>query len=144
MKIVKASNSDVQTIFRHAKKVAVESTMGYAKGHEQHAVNGIKMALSNGYYLVAKEDHKLLGWVLVTGTIDSIKNTYIGYIADLYVLEEHRKKGIGNKLLKAGLNKCKQHGYKYVQLNVFAKNPAKNLYEEFGFEDLIHTMQIKL
>ncbi|MEM8895415.1 MAG: GNAT family N-acetyltransferase [Bacteroidota bacterium] len=51
----------------------------------------------------------------------------------LAVLPEHRKQGIGTKLLQRYLEEIKYQGFRKVSLSVDATNPASRLYERLGF-----------
>ena len=58
-----------------------------------------------------------------------------GYIADLFVLPEHRGNGAGKQLVKAMLNHPDLQGLRRMLL---ATRDAHGLYERFGFEPLAH------
>jgi ribosomal protein S18 acetylase RimI-like enzyme len=58
-----------------------------------------------------------------------------GYIANVAVLPEQRRKGIARKLVEACIAHARQRGDKTVTLDVIAENlPALQLYEKLGFE----------
>ncbi len=54
-----------------------------------------------------------------------------GYVADVFVLEPHRGKGIARQLLKAITDHPEIQGLRLVML---ATRDAHGLYEQFGFE----------
>ncbi len=51
------------------------------------------------------------------------------------VLEQHRRQGIGTKLLAAMINRLSENGYRQVSLSVDLANYAYHLYRKFGFVD---------
>ncbi len=56
-----------------------------------------------------------------------------GYVTNIAVLPEFRRKGIGNKLLKYVINDCKSE-LEFISLEVRASNSAAiSLYEKLGF-----------
>lgn len=73
-----------------------------------------------------------------------IANCFIGFstfwagkllnVHDLAVLPEARGKGIGKKLLEAVEAKARELGCVKLTLEVLEENPAKRLYERFGFQ----------
>ena len=80
--------------------------------------------------LVAELESKVVGHILFTpvelsGDKDKLK--IIG-LAPMAVLNKYQNKGIGSKLVEAGLDKCKSLGYDAV---VVLGHP--NYYPKFGF-----------
>ena len=47
---------------------------------------------------------------------------------------DFQNKGFGSILIKYAINKAKKEGAKRIVLNVSSENPAKRLYERFGFK----------
>lgn len=83
----------------------------------------------------SKESSKPLGFTLLYPKFSSVSAKKNWHIGDLYVEQEQRKLGIGNKLLKAAINFAKEEKAIYVSLNTALDNyTAQNLYESFGFE----------
>ncbi len=54
----------------------------------------------------------------------------------LALLPGNRGKGTGSALLRTLLEKLKADGWKAVSLSVQRSNPAKRLYQKFGFEEV--------
>lgn len=83
----------------------------------------------------SKEEEQPLAFTLLYpkfSSVSAIKNWHIG---DLYVNPQHRKLGIGNKLLETAINFARQENALFVSLNTALDNyGAQNLYESFGFE----------
>jgi GNAT superfamily N-acetyltransferase len=49
------------------------------------------------------------------------------------LLPQYQHKGYGRPLMEAALKAAKQAGYSRVSLSVHPQNPAKHVYESFGF-----------
>lgn len=85
---------------------------------------------------VAVEDNKVVG-VIITGN-DGRR----GYIYHTAVNPDYRKKGIGEKLVKKGLEALKNEGINKVALVVFERNESGNrFWEKMGFterKDLVY------
>lgn len=81
-----------------------------------------------GYALVAREGKEMVGAVIVnrTGMSGYIPDNILVYIATHH---DHRGKGIGKKLMKETLDQAEGD----VKLHVEHDNPAKFLYEKYGF-----------
>ena len=58
----------------------------------------------------------------------------MGYIENIYVAKEHRKKGYGRQLLDFSVEHCKKQGFNILQLDVSIHHKAAlSLYESEGF-----------
>lgn len=89
--------------------------------------------------LVAEVEDKIVGFILLR------KKDDIGYLDQLFILNEYQGKGIGSKLMSEALPFLNDK--KFVQLNVLKENSnAIRLYEKFGFKltnDPIKDMSIE-
>ncbi len=95
-------------------------------------------------FLIAWEDKKPVG--ICTGWKEyispSYKNEYVGYVCQLIVCSEHRKKGIGKELLKKLASEFKQMGIKELKLEVALKNKKSiAFWKTLGFENLYLQMR---
>lgn len=82
----------------------------------------------NSHFLAAVSD-KLLGYIGVQEICGE------AYIANIAVLGEHRKSGIGRALLKAACEGAKERKCEFITLEVRESNLAAiGLYESEGFE----------
>ena len=85
-----------------------------------------KNAENTRFYLYF-EDQKVVGYVGIYSVLDE------GYITNIAVLKDYRKKGIATKLLKE-LTK-KENNLSFISLEVRASNIAAiSLYEKFEFK----------
>lgn len=122
-----------------------ESTMGYQENNEQKTFeNFVPLLRSGAYYLISADRNMLTGWVLIGKEFNSFSNAKAGAIFSLFVYPQYRKLGIGKELMLAAIEELKNHGFEKVQLNVFAGNPARLLYEELGFKEVSRIMEMDL
>lgn len=85
-------------------------------------------------FVAESEDHIFLGYVLVGEATNMITGTKHGFIYDIFVKENHRRRGIGRILMKKAEQHCSEKGYKTVALMVTTDNkPAINLYKKLEF-----------
>jgi ribosomal protein S18 acetylase RimI-like enzyme len=119
--------------------------MGRILPTEEKIKQIIKPLLEKGcYYLIAKENDKVLGWILIGANKDQFTDTMIGFIYELYVIQEFRGKGIAKRLLKSAINNLKNEGYSEIRLSVFTENHAIQLYRQMGFSERNITMSLQL
>lgn len=113
---------------------------GDPKEHILKAINySVKESTSfGGFTLVFMESDKVLGAVIVnqTGMGGYIPENILVYIA---THKEHRGEGIGKKLMEATL----LHASGDIALHVEKDNPAKFLYEKYGFTNPYLEMRLK-
>lgn len=89
-----------------------------------------EMSKGNSVFLMAFEDETPIGYVGLSTVLDE------GYMGNLGVIEEYRRKGIGRALMNELINECKAMDSAFVTLEVRASNtPAVKLYESLGFTE---------
>jgi GNAT superfamily N-acetyltransferase len=66
------------------------------------------------------------------------------HIHGVYVEPDHRGEGIGRRLLEAALEWGREKGCVEADLNTLVGNPARELYEQIGFEVFQLKMRLKL
>jgi L-amino acid N-acyltransferase YncA len=142
--IRRATEQETNTILQMTGHIIQESTAGYATNGSQKAYQMFAPLLQNGaYYLVAIQNQRVIGWIMLGQDRNPLTNEYVGSLLDLYVLLPYRKQRIGDTLMKAAINELKQQGFRVIQLNVFAGNTAKSIYEKLGFKDVAHLMELR-
>lgn len=79
-------------------------------------------------FLAAEVDGQVAGYVGMMHVLDE------GYISNVAVGGEFRRRGIGDALIEALLSRCESLGLVFVTLEVRRSNaPARALYEKHGF-----------
>jgi ribosomal protein S18 acetylase RimI-like enzyme len=95
--------------------------------------------------LVAEIDGKLVGYLLYHGGYDTDKGVRIFYIADLYVLPEFRRRGVGRNLIKELEKISKKAGVEKLFWQVFAPNfDARKFYWHIGARYRRDILEMKL
>lgn len=85
---------------------------------------------------VAIDDDRLqsVGFTQLYPKYSSVKLSKNWILNDLYVAEDYRKQGIGEKLIKTAMDFAKINGSTFVQLETDINNfTAQHLYESIGF-----------
>ncbi|MCM3620106.1 GNAT family N-acetyltransferase [Sutcliffiella horikoshii] len=81
-------------------------------------------------FYVAVEDGKIIGTYAILRNDLNSRQDLCPWLACLYVAEEHRGKGIGEKLLNHGLSVVAEKGYE----NLYLTTDIENYYERYGWE----------
>lgn len=90
----------------------------------------------NSQIYVAEDDNKsFAGYLFVGESKNMMTGKSSGFIYDIFVKEELRRKGIGKKLMEKAESYCREKGYSRLSLMVSANNlPALKLYASTGFK----------
>ncbi|NJR16408.1 MAG: GNAT family N-acetyltransferase [Calothrix sp. CSU_2_0] len=81
------------------------------------------------------EDASPIACLWMGNAIDQITGLRHVHLFLLYVIPEHRRRGIGKALMEYAETWAKARGDKQIGLQVFANNtPALNLYNQLGFQ----------
>ena len=99
----------------------------------------IKMPRRNLF--IAEENKELMAFLIAT----EIKNAFkrIGYIDDIFVEKEFRRRGIASQLIKDFVKRMNNKKIKKFRLGVDIKNkPAIELYEKLGFNITQYEMEM--
>ncbi len=76
-----------------------------------------------------------IGCVWVGNAIDQVQGDRHAHIFLLYVVPEHRRRGVGTAVIKYVENWAVQRGDRQIGLQVFPSNPtALNLYNHLGYQ----------
>ncbi|MFA1818780.1 GNAT family N-acetyltransferase [Virgibacillus oceani] len=142
MTIRKATSNETAKILEHSLVVLKEASMGYVTPKKAKAIQHTESFISNGgYYLVCSEEEVIKGWIGLSNGMDYNTDEPIGFISELFIIPTWRKQGIAEKLLREALVQFEKLGYERVQLNIYAGNKAKTLYEKIGFHDISTIME---
>jgi len=124
----------VNFLFEHLEQY------GDAKPHILKAVEyAVKEKASfGGFILVALDKNEIIGAVVInsTGMGGYIPENILVYIA---THKEHRGEGIGKQLMEKAISYSKGD----IALHVEKDNPAKFLYEKYGFTNPYLEMRLK-
>ncbi|OCA82897.1 hypothetical protein A8F95_14320 [Bacillus wudalianchiensis] len=143
MTIRRANQSETHYILQLTGNVLSESSMGHIKNNVHTAYHMFLPYIQNGaYYLIEEENQRLKGWLLLGIDGDFMAGNVIGQLLQIYVFPQYRKMGIGRKLMQEAIRQLQSQGMKKIHLNVFAGNPAKNMYKEFGFKKISTIMEL--
>jgi len=145
MDIRKPNDFELKKVLSLSPQAVFDGTLGEVEPTKEKIDQLVKPLLEKGsYYLIAKENDKLIGWILIGASKDQFTDRVNGFIYELFVLEEFRGNGISKMLMSAGIDHLKQDGYSEIRLSAFAGNQAIKLYEKLGFSIRTVTMSLQL
>ena len=87
----------------------------------------------NTFLLLVESNTDVAGYL----TVSLIKNVNqkMGYVDDIFVLKEFRKKGLGSLLIKELISILKKKKFKKIRLGAYIDNKkALDLYKKLGFK----------
>ncbi|UFJ41122.1 GNAT family N-acetyltransferase [Brevibacillus humidisoli] len=145
MEVRTPTEGELELILQHSPQAAFEGTMGRTRPTFEKIKQLVESLLQQGgRYVVAVEENQLAGWVLFGARQDQFSDQWFGFIYELYVLPEHRGKGVSKRLMREAIEQLSAEGYREVRLSVYVENHAKRLYEQLGFVDRNITMSLHL
>ncbi|PHM08307.1 GNAT family N-acetyltransferase [Nostoc sp. 'Peltigera malacea cyanobiont' DB3992] len=84
---------------------------------------------------LSSASHSPIACLWVGNAIDQVHGNRHAHIFILYVVPEHRRRGIGTALMRYVENWAIQRGDRQIGLQVFQSNkPALNLYNQLGYQ----------
>jgi len=90
---------------------------------------------------LAKEENRPVGFTQLYKTFSSVSAEHSWILNDLYVLDEFRSQGVGERLLKRAQKFALDDESKGLALETASDNPAQKLYEKLGWKkdgDYLH------
>lgn len=145
MEIRKPNDSEFKSILALSPQALFDGTLGEANVSDEKVKQLIEPLLQKGcYYLVATEDDNMMGWIFIGPNKDQFTEKELGFIYELFVLEDFRGREISKRLMETGIEHLKDQGYSEVRLSMYAGNQAIKLYEKMGFKPKTITMSLPI
>ncbi|REB06634.1 GNAT family N-acetyltransferase [Sporosarcina sp. BI001-red] len=145
MDIRKPTDLELKKVLALSPKAIFDGTLGEVSPTDEKIDQLVKPLLENGsYYLIAVENERILGWILLGVNKDQFTDILNGFLYELFVIKEFRGNGISKKLIEEAIEHLRQDGYTEVRLSAFSGNKAIKLYEKMGFKIRTVTMNLQL
>lgn len=127
----------MEIVIKSMEKTDVDGVIGIeekAYGEHHWSKESFLNELSNDlarYYSAFDENGNLVGYAGCWQILEEV------HITNIAVSVDHRRMGVGNKLLQKIIDDCYENKAKYITLEVRVSNtPAISLYEKYGFKSL--------
>lgn len=132
--IREARKEDAPEIIAFQQKMAWETEkMTLPAETVTKGVNAVFNDQSLGSYYVAEADCKILASLLITYEWSDWRNSRVWWLQSVYVVPEHRRKGIFRKMYTFIKNKAEEQGIAGLRLYVETQNTgAQKTYEALG------------
>lgn len=145
MEVRKPNNVELDEIIALSPQALFDGTLGGVSATNEKVLKLIEPLLNKGsHYLIATENNKLMGWILIGENKDQFTEQLNGFIYELFVKETYRGKGISKVLMNIAIEQLRQEGYAEVRLSAYVGNHAIKLYEKMGFSYRTVGMNLKL
>ena len=133
--IRQAVSADLEALLRLLTNFSEEAGTDFGR---EHLLAGLQPLLSNqdlGLVFVSEIDSVLVGYAVIGWGWGIESGGKEALIDEVFVLKNHRKQGIGAKLLSEVMTELERHNTKAVFLETEAQNPnSRKLYQNLGFE----------
>lgn len=136
MELRLAKPSDIDIIAINNNLMALE-TEGKELGMEvvTNGVKGVFDKPERGFYLVAEINGKVAANLMITYEWSDWRNSNIWWIQSVYVIKEHRRKGLYKALYAEIKQMAKLEGIKVIRLYVEEENTvAQTTYKNLGMQ----------
>ncbi|MFT4250058.1 MAG: N-acetyltransferase family protein [Candidatus Woesearchaeota archaeon] len=103
-----------------------------------------KITDTKGMFLLAEEGNQVIGFGFATLKENDhvvFKTVRYGFINNMWVHKSYRGEGIASKIKNELFSWFKKNNCGYVELSVLDTNPAKKMYEKWGFEVTLTSMK---
>jgi ribosomal protein S18 acetylase RimI-like enzyme len=109
----------------------------------------VELSKNDGFVLLAEVEKTVVGFLAAYDKHDDVaielEERIGGFISELFVQKEMRKKGIATALLNEAERRFKARGFKRVIVSVVTENnTAMRLYRSNGFGDHVSLLQKRL
>ena len=135
--ITQGKASDIDTIVRFQADMAMESEG--TRLDTETLTKGVTAAISDegkGIYLVARAEGKAIGSLMLTREWSDWNNQWYWWIQSVYVLPEHRGRGIYKAMYNKVLDLAKAEGISQIRLYVDKENStAQTVYQKLGMAE---------
>ncbi|MDR1444218.1 MAG: GNAT family N-acetyltransferase [Treponema sp.] len=104
----------------------------FVKEHEQHIADEIlRKKIENKEVYVVQEYNYLIGWLRYNLFWDNVP-----FMNKIYILETHRNRGVGKRLVKYWEGSMKRKGYKHVLTSTQSDEGAQHFYRKIGYTEI--------
>ncbi len=145
MDIRKPNDSEFEKVIILSPQAIFDGTLGEIMPTNEKIKSLVGPLLEKGSnYLIATENDELMGWIFIGASQDQLTDKIIGFIYELFVIEEFRGNGVSKQLMRTAIDHLRRDGHSEIRLSAFAGNHAIKLYEKMGFNLRTVTMSLSL
>ncbi len=135
MEIIRINNTQGHLVFELFDKYRVfykrESDINTSSAFVQQRLDNNESVI----FVALATDNKPVGFTQLYPKYSSVRMVQNWILNDLYVEQEYRKQGIGEKLIQTAMDFAKEKGSAFVELSTAIDNyTAQSLYEQIGFK----------
>lgn len=97
--------------------------------------------------VVAEREGRLVAFIIgrIGENVPTVEPEFFGYISDMYVAPEYRRRGLGRRLYQAMIEWFEHFGLTVVQVNAAARNPTSQAFwRGLGFESYLDRLWLSI
>jgi len=104
----------------------------WLKEHEKYISDKIlKTKIESKEVYIVQEDKEIAGWLRYNLFWDNVP-----FMNKIFLLEEHRRKGIGRKLVNYWEEKMKEQGYQNILTSTQSNEDGQHFYRKMGYTEI--------
>ena len=112
-------------------RAATESNLPWLKEHDRHiGEDELRESVRRGRILLAEQDGQIIGWLRWSLFWDEIP-----FMNMLYLLEEHRRQGLGRELVCHWEQEMLRQGHHRVMTSTQSNEEGQHFYRRLGYTD---------
>ena len=129
-----AGPADLETLLPMVREFWVIERLRFVEPEVRRALAGLLASPQHGAVIVAELQGAPIGYLVLTLGYSLEFLGRDAFIDEIYLRDEHRGKGLGDRAIALAVEKCRELGVRALHLEVDHVNPrARALYERLGF-----------
>lgn len=136
IQIEKASPADISGVIALIREFAeYENLIDYCRVTDETLRNAVFGENAFVQCLIARDGGRLIGYAIYYPNFASFRGQLGYYLEDIFVKDEYRGRGVGDRMLKAIAKEARSRGFERIDFQVLEWNtPAIGFYHKFGAE----------
>ena len=123
-----------------------DRTLQFADNWDERYRKLMAMGIGSDRFFIrgVRSDKEIIGFIMFGYRVESLwKIANRGYISNIYVIPEHRRKGVGILMVRDAVETLLAAGSKVIELEVYTLNrPGRAFWSHLGFGDFKNRLRL--